>query len=59
VDALPWERSAEWAQAQDEAWEVDGETAGWVTEVGPLSFVRVADAGHMVSGVGVRVRVRV
>lgn len=45
VDALQWGRAEEWAEAQDQTWEVDGQEAGQVSEVGPLSFVRVYDAG--------------
>jgi carboxypeptidase C (cathepsin A) len=45
VDAMQWERAGEWAQAADVEWSVDGVVAGQVAEVGPLSFVRVHDAG--------------
>ncbi len=38
----------EWARAQDEPWEVDGEHAGTIKTAGGLSFVSVAGAGHMV-----------
>lgn len=49
VDALEWERSKEWAQAQNVSWTLEsGEDAGIVTQVGPLSFVSVKGAGHMV-----------
>ena len=48
VDVMEWERSQEWKRAKESEWTVDGTTAGQVTEVGPLSFVTVADAGHMV-----------
>lgn len=48
VDTLKWSRSDEWAVAENKTWKVDGEKAGTVTEVGPLSFVVVNDAGHMV-----------
>jgi len=48
VDALEWSGRAEWARAQDEPWEVDGEHAGTIKTAGGLSFVSVAGAGHMV-----------
>lgn len=50
VDVLPWSGAERWAAAQEEVWSVDGAAAGTVTAVGPLSFVKVAQAGHMVSG---------
>jgi hypothetical protein len=45
---MQWERSAEWVDAKEQEWNVEGASAGSVTEVGPLSFVTVYDAGHMV-----------
>jgi len=48
VDALEWKGSEEWEQADEATWYVDDEEAGTVTEAGPLSFVSVKDAGHMV-----------
>ena len=48
VDALPWGGAAEWAAAEDCDWHVGGEPAGSVRQSGPLSFVKVYDAGHMV-----------
>lgn len=48
LDALPWAGAARWAAAADEAWVVRGKQAGTVRTVGPLSFVRVFEAGHMV-----------
>lgn len=48
MDVLPWSGAAKWAAAKEEAWEVQGEEAGSVTAVGPLSFVKVFKAGHMV-----------
>lgn len=50
VDALEWEGSAAWAGAADRVWEVQGEAAGEVRAAGPLSFVRMYKAGHMVGG---------
>lgn len=48
VDALSWSKSTEWPTANNVTWFVDGTKAGVVTEVGPLTFVSVKDAGHMV-----------
>jgi len=49
VDALEWKGSTQWSTAKNLTWHVDtGEEAGTVTEVGPLSFVSVKGAGHMV-----------
>ncbi|KAL6761011.1 Alpha/Beta hydrolase protein [Haematococcus lacustris] len=48
VDALEWSQSTDWATAEDQEWSVKGFPAGQVTEVGPLSFVKVFMAGHMV-----------
>jgi serine carboxypeptidase-like clade 4 len=50
VDALEWSGQAAWAQAKDEDWAVDrsgAAAAGSVASSGPLSFVRIFDAGHM------------
>ncbi|KAJ9518744.1 hypothetical protein QJQ45_025991, partial [Haematococcus lacustris] len=47
VDALEWSQSTDWATAEDQEWSVKGFPAGQVTEVGPLSFVKVFMAGHM------------
>lgn len=48
VDVLPWSGSDDWADAEEQEWTVGDEVAGYVTEVGPLSFVKVLEAGHMV-----------
>jgi len=48
VEALQWERAGEFNAAPEEVWEVDGEQAGTVQSAEPLSFVKVADAGHLV-----------
>lgn len=49
VDALEWKGSKEWKSAKNVTWRLDtGEEAGIVTQVGPLSFVSVKGAGHMV-----------
>lgn len=52
VDVLPWHGAAKWPGAAEESWLVDGEQAGSVRAVGPLSFVRVFGAGHMVRSGG-------
>ncbi|GIL92291.1 hypothetical protein Vretimale_18448 [Volvox reticuliferus] len=48
VDALAWEQSEAWPSATPEEWHVAGAAAGTVRALGPLSFVRVYQAGHMV-----------
>ncbi|KAL4436655.1 hypothetical protein ABPG75_003794 [Micractinium tetrahymenae] len=48
VDALPWAGAARWSAAAEKPWIVRGKQAGTVQAVGPLSFVRVHQAGHMV-----------
>jgi carboxypeptidase C (cathepsin A) len=53
VDGLEWSGQAAWAQAKDEDWVSGGGTggataaAGSVASSGPLTFVRIFDAGHM------------
>lgn len=48
VDQLNWYGMDDWIRAEEETWSVDGEEAGTVTQAGPLSFVKVFGAGHMV-----------
>eukprot|EP00892_Ulva_mutabilis_P009378 jgi/Ulvmu1/6812/UM031_0015.1 len=48
VDALQWAGAEDWAAAEDCEWEVGGSAAGSIRQAGPLSFVRVYKAGHMV-----------
>jgi len=48
VSALDWEGQADWNASPDKDWEVHGGSAGSVRQFGPLSFVKVAKAGHMV-----------
>ena len=43
VDAMPWSGHAEWQTTPAQNW-----SGGSVKQVGPLSFVKVASAGHMV-----------
>ena len=50
VDVLPWHGASKWAAAEEEPWEVEGKAAGTVRALGPLSFVKVSLAGHMVGG---------
>lgn len=52
VDVLPWHDASRWALAADQSWEVEGGEAGTVKQVGPMSFVTVFQAGHMVGGAG-------
>ncbi len=49
LDVMPWHGAERWTVAADEPWAVEGAPAGTVKAVGPLSFVRVFKAGHMVS----------
>ena len=48
VDAMEWERSAEFNAAREEPYEVDGSSAGTVRVAEPLTFVKLADCGHLV-----------
>lgn len=48
VDAMQWEHWREWVSAPNVTWNVDGEKAGLLTEVGPLSFLDLDGSGHMV-----------
>lgn len=48
VDALEWSGRDDWLDTFDSEWMVDNEVAGWAAESGPLSFVKVSNAGHMV-----------
>ena len=48
MEALDWERAADWNAAPREDWEVDGEKAGTSQVAEPLTFVTVDNAGHMV-----------
>ncbi len=52
VEALEWERAADWNAAPREDWEVDGQKAGTSQVAEPLTFVTVDDAGHMVRASG-------
>ncbi|KFM23919.1 Serine carboxypeptidase-like 49 [Auxenochlorella protothecoides] len=48
VDALPWAGAGDWRAARDARWTVDGEQAGVFRTAGPLTFLKVGGAGHMV-----------
>ncbi|KAG2492349.1 hypothetical protein HYH03_009297 [Edaphochlamys debaryana] len=48
VDVMDWERSSEWPSVAAVEWAVEKAVAGSVRELGPLSFVKVYQAGHMV-----------
>lgn len=48
VDALPWAGAGDWRTARDARWTVDGEQAGVFRAAGPLTFLKVGGAGHMV-----------
>lgn len=48
VDALQWEGGESWASVAAVEWTAGTAAAGSVRELGPLSFVRVYKAGHMV-----------
>ena len=45
---MQWAQWREWANAPNMTWSVGEKPAGEVTEVGPLSFLKIYDAGHMV-----------
>ena len=44
---LPWSNLTAFQAAKEEVWTVNGLSAGTVRSVPKLSFVKVADAGHM------------
>lgn len=48
LDALAWSRKNAWHKAAEQDWTLDGEIVGRRRKVGPLSFVMVFGAGHMV-----------
>ncbi len=51
MDALEWDGADGWEEAQDVEWVVQGKPAGKVKQFGPLSFVQVYLAGHMVRAI--------
>lgn len=48
VHAMEWSGQKEFIAASEVPFEVDGSEAGVLTSHGPLSFLKVHDAGHMV-----------
>ncbi|CAM6021973.1 unnamed protein product [Sphagnum balticum] len=48
VTAMDWSGQIEYAKADWQAFTVDGHEAGVFTGYGPLNFLKVHDAGHMV-----------
>ena len=46
---MEWKGQAQWLASPETEWQANGEHAGSVKAAGPLSFVKVAGAGHMVS----------
>lgn len=48
VEALPWSGHDEYTEAATRPWKVAGTEAGTVRNAGPLTFLRIYDAGHMV-----------
>ncbi|RKP05913.1 Alpha/Beta hydrolase protein [Thamnocephalis sphaerospora] len=45
---MEWAGKSKFSATKDQPWTVDGIDAGEVREVGPLTFLRVYKAGHMV-----------
>ena len=48
LNALTWSGKNDWHKAVEMDWGLDGTIAGRWKKVGPLSFVRIFGAGHMV-----------
>lgn len=48
TERMVWDKADQWARTEKETLEVAGNNAGYVRQVTPLSFVKVANAGHMV-----------
>ncbi|KNC76352.1 hypothetical protein SARC_11145 [Sphaeroforma arctica JP610] len=46
--SVPWVGQEDFLAAEDKPWIANDELAGFVRRVGPLSFVQVHNAGHMV-----------
>ena len=45
---MEWKGQAAWQSSPETEWTANGVHAGSVKAAGPLSFVKVAGAGHMV-----------
>ena len=48
VESMEWEGQADWLASPEVDWKVNGAKAGSIKASGPLSFVKVSGAGHMV-----------
>lgn len=48
VSALKWSRQEDYNRQQFQDWNVFGKKAGEFKTAGPLTFLKVFDAGHMV-----------
>ena len=48
VTGLQWSQQDSFDAAEEERWQLDGEIVGSIKEWGPLSFVKIFKAGHMV-----------
>ena len=48
VTGLQWSQQDSFNAAEEERWQLDGAIVGSIKEWGPLSFVKIFKAGHMV-----------
>ena len=48
VTGLQWSKQDSFNAAEEERWQLDGAIVGSIKEYGPLSFVKIFKAGHMV-----------
>ena len=48
VHALPWKHKTAFQNSKYQDWTAGSRVAGSYKQMGPLTFLRVADAGHMV-----------
>ena len=48
VTGLQWSQQDSFNAAEEERWQLDGAIVGSIKESGPLSFVKIFKAGHMV-----------
>ena len=48
VTGLQWSQQDAFNAAEEERWQLDGAIVGSIKESGPLSFVKIFKAGHMV-----------
>jgi carboxypeptidase C (cathepsin A) len=49
LNVLAWSRKNAWHKAAELDWTLDGKIVGRRKKVGPLTFVKIFGAGHMVS----------